>query len=142
MEEEKYTAYDLEAQTAPAVLEPTADTGLTDNPEITESKEMTEDSANVDAAGCHDGLENPVNSETKGLPKTEKSPAEEEIDRMMEKVGAEKMLEIIKGNRNAAIKQIISEITSSTERRLPSGDSAYRKCNSIFDLAELAKLNL
>ena len=64
--------------------------------------------------------------------------AGEEIGRMVEEMGAETLLEIIRGNRNAAIRQIISEVEASQVRPLPSGNSASIGCTSIFDLAALA----
>ena len=64
--------------------------------------------------------------------------ADTRLRQMIDEVGAETLLEIIRDNRNAAIRQIISEVEASQDRVLQSGVSAARKCNSIFDLAALA----
>lgn len=66
------------------------------------------------------------------------SPAETELREMLEEVGAETLLQIIKDNRNAAIRQIIKEVEESRDRTIPSGASAAHTCSSIFDLASLA----
>lgn len=57
---------------------------------------------------------------------------------MIEKMGAEKVLEIIRGNRNAAISQIMEEMKEETQTTLQSGLSNEDHCHSIFDLANLA----
>ena len=67
-----------------------------------------------------------------------KTGPRKEIERMVEEMGAETLLEIIRDNRNAAIRQIISEVEASRQRELPSGASVARECSSIFDLAALA----
>lgn len=64
--------------------------------------------------------------------------ARAEIDRLVGEMGAETLLDIIRDNRNAAIRQIISEVEASRDRTIPSGDSASMGCTSIFDLAALA----
>ncbi|MDE5997621.1 MAG: hypothetical protein K2G77_05350 [Muribaculaceae bacterium] len=66
------------------------------------------------------------------------SRAESEIEKMMREVGADTLLQIIKDNRNAAIRQIISEVEASRDSSLPSGSKATSSCTSIFDLAALA----
>lgn len=62
---------------------------------------------------------------------------ESRLRELVTEMGAETLLEIIRDNRNAAIRQILSEVEA---RRTPmqSGVSAARSCNSIFDLAALA----
>ena len=57
---------------------------------------------------------------------------------MVEEMGAETILEIIRGNRNAAIRQIISEVEAARDTAMPSGSSGPLSCGSIFDLAALA----
>lgn len=68
-----------------------------------------------------------------------KSEAEGKIGEMVKTFGAEKVLELILGNRNAAIEQIIAEMQA--QENLPplhSGLSADYNCRSIFDLASYA----
>lgn len=76
---------------------------------------------------------------TAGEPEKEDEGAKaaKEIEKMIDEMGAEKLLSIIVGNRNSAIEQIISEMSAS-ESRLPSGTSVAKTMNSIFDLASLA----
>lgn len=112
MEEEKYTIYDLEQQ-------------VSESAESSEVRDQSSENSEVSDQSSED-LSPELNA------------AESEIQRMVKEIGADKVLEIIKDNRNSAIRQIISEISSSKERILPSGDSACRTCNSIFDLAALA----
>lgn len=64
--------------------------------------------------------------------------AEAELQKMLDEVGVDTLLQIIKGNRNAAIRQIITEVESSRDCSLPSGTSSSPSCTSIFDLAALA----
>lgn len=66
------------------------------------------------------------------------SESEQELRRMVEEMGAETILEIIRDNRNAAIRQIISEVESSSGKTFPSGGSGAPCCTSIFELAALA----
>ena len=86
---------------------------------------VDENDENADDAENADNDENADNADTR-------------LQRMIEEVGAETLLEIIRDNRNAAIRQIISEVEASQNRVLQSGVSAARACNSIFDLAALA----
>lgn len=65
-------------------------------------------------------------------------PAEAEIHRMVAEMGAEKVLEIIKGNRNAAIDQIVKELEDESDFSLQSGTSVANRYSSIFDLAAMA----
>ena len=67
-----------------------------------------------------------------------KTSPRKEIERMVEEMGAATLLEIIRDNRNAAIRQIIKEVEATQRHDLPSGNSAARTCGSIFDLAALA----
>lgn len=57
---------------------------------------------------------------------------------MIAQMGAERLLEIIRDNRNAAIAQIMEEVRSQNETPLPSGIASETRCSSIFDLASLA----
>ena len=102
--------------------------GLPENDDYTDDQENTENDENDTNA------ENPENAERAENP----DPATAEINRMLEELGAETLLEIIRDNRNAAIRQIISEVEASRDEALPSGDSSRLSCSSIFDLAALA----
>lgn len=67
------------------------------------------------------------------------SSAEKELAEMTEKVGAAGVLEIIRGNRNMIIDQLIAEAKAEQGRRpIPSGISSARKAISIFDIAGMA----
>lgn len=57
---------------------------------------------------------------------------------MIDEMGAAKVLEIIRGNRNAAISQIMEEMKEEARTTLQSGLSSDDCCHSIFDLAHLA----
>ena len=112
-----------------------------DNEIIYDLTEATADSVaetSVAATPPVENDDNPDCPDTSGSSEKEKSPAENEIDRMIDEVGAETLLEIIRDNRNAAIRQIISEVESSQQSVLRSGVSIAKECNSIFDLAALA----
>lgn len=118
MEEEKYTVYDLEQP-------------VSENTEVRDQSLESLESSEV-------GGQSSEESDSSEDSTSELNAAESEIQRMVKEIGADKVLEVIKDNRNSAIRQIISEISSSKERILPSGDSTCRTCNSIFDLAALA----
>lgn len=92
--------------------EPDESSEASDQPEIKEESEIKED--------------------------PEQTSAEAQIQKMLDEVGADTLLQIIKDNRNAAIRQIISEVEASRDRSLPSGATAAPSCTSIFDLAALA----
>ena len=77
--------------------------------------------------------DNSDRSDSSGL-----SESELELRRMVEEMGAETILEIIRDNRNAAIRQIISEVEASREKTFPSGGAVHLSCSSIFDLAAQA----
>ena len=64
--------------------------------------------------------------------------ARTEIENMMQDMGADKLLDIIRNNRNAAIEEIKRELTENSNECLPSGISATGRCDTIFDLAALA----
>ena len=93
--------------------------------EDSESSKNSDDSDSPDAS-------NPT--EDTGLSDSAKT----EIDKMISEIGAETLLQIIKGNRNAAIEQIIKEVEAAHDSSLPSGASSAPSCTSIFDLAALA----
>lgn len=113
MEKEIYTAYDLEEQPqAPAPLKPK----VPEKPDNADNDENDESAENA---------ENPDSAKAK-------------IEKMIDEMGAEKLLEIINGNRNSAIRQIISEAAASNDNFIPSGTSVARTMDSIFDLAALA----
>lgn len=127
MEKENYTAYDLEKEEpkAPGVKEIPDKSKQSENSEHSESSEESE------------GSENSENSES-SEESEESAAARAEIENMIAEMGAEKLLEIIRGNRNAAIEQIMDEMDAPDSGRMPTGNSIVRKCNSIFDLAGLA----
>ena len=89
------------------------------------------DSTDSADSGGEEGTQE--NTDSSGL-----SGSERELRRMVEEMGADTVLEIIRNNRNAAIRQIISEVEASRDVSIPSGDSASVACRSIFDLAALA----
>ncbi len=93
--------------------EPSEEDIIYELPESSENSEVSESSENAD-------------------------PAENQLKKMIAEVGAETLLDIIRDNRNAAIRQIISEVEASQDRTVPSGLSGAHRCNSIFDLAALA----
>lgn len=63
----------------------------------------------------------------------------ESIREMVESLGAEKVWQLIRDNRNAAIEQILTELKEGEENEpMRSGLSVEPKCHSIFDLASFA----
>ncbi len=63
----------------------------------------------------------------------------ESIREMVESLGAEKVLQLIRDNRNAAIEQILAELKEGEENEpMRSGLSVEPKYHSIFDLASFA----
>lgn len=100
------------------------DSDSSDGPDISDKPEETD---------VHPGSEDAEKTEN-----SEKSAAEAELEKMLSEVGADTLLQIIKDNRNAAIRQIIREVEASRDRSIPSGASAAPSCSSIFDLAALA----
>ena len=136
--EETEIIYDLESQEKenpnPAV-----------GNEHNENSEGTGNSGDTDTSDCQENTEVPTESEvtadTDGEEATkaeEKSPAETELGEMISRLGADTLLQIIKDNRNAAIRQIIAEVESSRDSSIPSGTSSAPSCTSIFDLASMA----
>lgn len=87
-------------------------------PEESESSESSEDSENAEDSECL-------------------SEAETSLREMVAEMGAERVLEIIRDNRNAAIRQILSEVEAQ-RAPLQSGVSVGQACSSIFDLAAMA----
>lgn len=147
MEEEKYTAYDLEKPEVRDQMTEGSDIsegmGNSENLEKSEVRDQKSDLSEIS--------EIPENSERTGNSKISEdsehpeisdsldmSPAEAEIERMVKEMGADALLGIIRDNRNIAIEQIISEMQSAAKPPLPSGVSAVDPCSSIFDLAALA----
>ncbi|MDE5846040.1 MAG: hypothetical protein K2H71_01670 [Muribaculaceae bacterium] len=122
--------YDL-ADVATESPEENPDVALNSAPE---NDDHTDDQENTENDENDTNAENPENAERAENP----DPATAEINRMLEELGAETLLEIIRDNRNAAIRQIISEVEASRDEALPSGDSSRLPCSSIFDLAALA----
>ena len=112
MEEEKYTVYDLETSQDPDCV------GRETSASYSEAPEETACGDKETSAPC--------------------SEAQTELTRMVEEMGVEKVVEIIKGNRNSAIEQIISEMQQQTDQTMPSGTSSSPSFSSIFDLASMA----
>ncbi len=124
VEKENYTAYDLEKEEPrdPARSEiPPKDKGNTDQGKHSPAGDKTDNADNAD------------NAETGNS-----DPGRKEIERMIDEMGAEKVLEIIRGNRNAAIRQIMKEMEEESDCPMQSGTSATSRHNSIFDLASMA----
>lgn len=113
MEKENYTAYDLEKE------EP-------GQPGVAVTGKQT--AAGARKGGVSDGG---------AVPEAELK-AKGEIEAMMADMGAEKLLEIIRENRNAAITQILDEMERTPGEPMQSGRSVGGFCNSIFDLAGMA----
>ncbi len=65
------------------------------------------------------------------------SEAEVRIRKMVSEMGAETLLDIIRDNRNAAIRQILSEVEGQ-RGIMHTGPSGGCGCSSIFDLAAMA----
>ena len=105
-----------------------------------ESGGLLQFAEDVEGSDCSDKSDESENSDNSDHSENadDADNADTRLRRMIEEVGAETLLEIIKDNRNAAIRQIISEVEASQNRVLQSGVSAARACNSIFDLAALA----
>lgn len=80
------------------------------------------------------------NRESEAVKPNKGEAALESIREMVSDLGAERVLELIRDNRNAAIEQILAELKASEEGELPlrSGLSVEPKCQSIFDLASFA----
>lgn len=132
MEKETDTIYELNQEEAPE---------LTPQQPPAEPRESADD-VNSDASEQPEQSDLPVNSsppeeigEKKSSTCTE---AENEIAGMVKEMGAERVLDLIRGNRNSAIEQILAELESSADRTLQSGVSVGCPCNSIFDLAAQA----
>ena len=106
-------------------VQPAAIDENSDHSEISDCSEISDYSDYSDNSDNADNDDNADDADTR-------------LRQMIEEVGAETLLEIIRDNRNAAIRQIISEVEASQDRVLQSGVSTARKCNSIFDLAALA----
>lgn len=107
--------------------------------DVEEKKE--EDSEKAEEDSAEEEKEDDTEKKDPEKPKKEdpKSEAEVKISEMVKTFGAEKVLELILGNRNAAIEQIIAEMQA--QENLPplhSGLSADYSCRSIFDLASFA----
>lgn len=70
---------------------------------------------------------------------TSKSNEEIELEEMISRIGAAGILEIIRGNRNMIIEELIAEAKSRQRRGpMPSGISSSKEANSIFDIAAFA----
>lgn len=146
MEQNEDIIYDLENPGLAGSPNP----GNTDSPEtatdpIGSSDDITEsdDTPGADGADGPDNGDNVDNDDNSRIADNiatddDAQSAGRELEKMIEEMGAETLLAIIKDNRNAAIQQIISEVESAHNRSMPSGSSVAGTCNSIFDLAALA----
>lgn len=124
MENENYTAYDLEKE------EP-GQSGVAVTGKQT--------AAGARKGGVLDGCAGDGGADESGgaVPEAELK-AKGEIEAMVADMGAEKLLEIIRENRNAAITQILDEMERTPGEAMQSGRSVGGFCNSIFDLAGMA----
>ncbi len=98
--------------------------------DLSESSENSESSESSEPSDNDDNDDNADNADNH-------TEAEKKLKKMVAEMGAETVLEIIRDNRNAAIRQILAEVEAQRQP-LQSGVSAARPCNSIFDLAALA----
>jgi len=117
MEKENYTAYDLEPEEK--------------NPSVRKVESPSPKKENSTPKDISDTSDSSDISDTPG-------EAETELQRLIKKLGAEKIVELIRGNRNAAIKQILDEMQQQSDTPLQSGISAGHYSRSIFDLASQA----
>ncbi|MDE7095994.1 MAG: hypothetical protein K2O47_00700 [Muribaculaceae bacterium] len=139
MEKDNEIIYDLTEASAESAAGTSVDAALpVENAGSSVSSEESCQSECLELSQISSALDNQGSRDDSESSEKEKSPAETEIDRMIDEVGAETLLEIIRDNRNAAIRQIISEVESSQQSVLRSGVSIAKECNSIFDLAALA----
>ncbi len=108
MEKENYTAYDLEPEEKNHTVKKVE--SLSPKKEISTKKDSSD------------------------------TPDEAEIElrNLIKKMGAGKIVELIRGNRNAAIKQILDEMQQQSDAPLQSGISASHHSRSIFDIASQA----
>lgn len=134
--------YDLDSERNPEDQKenPEEETKEDENEEEKEVEEEKEEKKEEEEKGEEDSGEE-EKKEDPEKPKKEdpESEAEVKIGEMVKTFGAEKVLELILGNRNAAIEQIIAEMQA--QENLPplhSGLSADYQCRSIFDLASYA----
>jgi len=122
MEKENYTAYDLEPEEKnPSVKK--VDT-KTIKRKKRDKEGMADKSDMTDASGAS---EKPDSDET-----------EKELQNLIKEFGAAKIVELVRGNRNAAIKQILDEMQQQSDVSLQSGISAGHHSRTIFDLASQA----
>lgn len=151
MEKEKeiYTAYELEKEESPRKGIAPKPAGAGSNPkgkspEVADvadnpgSKEVstppqTDAPENPDTGEVPESTHNSDNKDSKEI-----SPEQKEIDALIAEIGAEKVLQLIRGNRNAAIEQILKDLDDEEKPVLQSGLSAGSRPHSIFDLANLA----
>lgn len=138
MENENDIIYDLEAS-GEETREITEEYGQSDQLDQSDQSDDSDDSDKSDQSDRSDQSDKSDRSDqSDSSAEAEKSPAETELQKMLDEMGAETLVEIIKDNRNAAIKQIISEVQSAQPRSLRSGTSITSSCQSIFDLAAMA----
>ncbi len=109
-----------------------------EEPEESGGSEDSEKSDKEEMNPKEEESESPDESESTEEADGAEDQAANEIKRMIDEMGAERLLDIIRDNRNAAIRQIISEVETSRERDMPSGKSTSMTCRSIFDLAAMA----
>ncbi|MDE6017189.1 MAG: hypothetical protein K2G85_00065 [Muribaculaceae bacterium] len=138
MEKENDIIYDLEAPGAEPAIKNEESVELCE-----ESRALCKDAGPTDSRDMNENPTEPTQSaesdQSESAEDENMSQAETELQKMLEEMGAETLLEIIKDNRNVAIRQIISEVESQQRNSyLRSGVSAPSECQSIFDLAALA----
>ena len=120
-----------ECETPPTVVEEDAGASVAGERDVDAPVAGTTGAAEGEAAAEDSGETAP---ETAGVT----DPHLAELDRLVKEMGAETLLDIIRDNRNSAIRQIISEAEGSREQRMPAGGTLSARCSSIFDLAALA----
>lgn len=134
MENENYTAYDLEKEEPgqPGVA-------VTGKQTAAGARKCGVSDGGTASGGQSDGCAGDGGADESGgaVPEAELK-AKGEIEAMMADMGAEKLLEIIRENRNAAITQILDEMERTPGEPMQSGRSVGGFCNSIFDLAGMA----
>lgn len=137
---EEHSVQELENSDSPDISDPSDIPDPSDYSDISDPSDIPDISENSDSSDSSDISDHSDSSDSSDYSDHSdiSDPHEEEIKRMVKEMGAETLLSIIKDNRNAAIRQIISEVEASRKRDMPTGASASATCSSIFDLAALA----
>lgn len=146
MDKENYTAYDLEKEEPrnpqsseiPRKSKDAGDTADKGNSGESGHDRNSGDANNPKNTDDANGTEDNKDSEDTQVSDRPDTSAQKEIEKMIREQGPERVLDIIKGNRNAAARQIMKEMEDDTDVTLQSGTSIGGRCQSIFDLASLA----